>query len=199
VGHNEDALAPMGGSDVVRPELVGGRTVAESVQIGPHTAQVAALPRRDVLDDRDGWLEGGEDVSAGEPEAGAAPFESSPEAGAGHVLTGETEAAEVDGGKRGSCSNIGHAPIGVGPVPGEDGPAEGVDLHLPRDAVRDASLRERSAEAELQAADPAEEGAEDDHGSEPSSAARRATSARAMRRRSAQAWRVAWASCSGDM
>ena len=46
----------------MRAELIGGRTVAKSVQLPPHAAQIAALPRGDVLRDDDAGPERVDDI-----------------------------------------------------------------------------------------------------------------------------------------
>jgi hypothetical protein len=160
VGHNEDSLSSVRSTDVMGAELERTRSVAESVQIPPHAAQIAALPARDVLDDDEGRREGFDDVAEDEPQAGALPVEASAETGSADVLTGEAAADDVDSRKRSCCTNIGHAPVNVGPARREDAAAEGVDLHLPDDPVRDACLGERGFKAKLQAADAGEEGAD---------------------------------------
>jgi hypothetical protein len=78
-------------------ELEGNRTVTESVQIGPHTAQPTLPAAGDVLDDDDRGPQFFDDIAGGEPEARSLSVESPSASGAADVLAGESEGEDMHG------------------------------------------------------------------------------------------------------
>jgi hypothetical protein len=86
------------------------------------------------------------------PKTRAGAVDARSSAGAAEVLTGEAAAEEVDRVEL-AGSDLSHVleSDGVGEAPGEDGPAEGVELDLPGDAHPGA------LEAEVETADSGEE------------------------------------------
>ncbi|HKB50994.1 MAG TPA: hypothetical protein VKC63_06150 [Solirubrobacterales bacterium] len=89
------------------------------------------------------------------PKTRAGAVDASSSTGATEVLAGEAAADEIDGVEL-AGSDLPHVleSGGVGEVPGEDGPAEGVELDLPGDA------HPRSLEAEVESADSRKEAAD---------------------------------------
>ena len=88
-----------------------------------------------------------------EREAGAGlDAKSFAESGCADILAGESSAEKIDSWRMGDCCDIGE-PLHVGKVVREDARTERIDLALPGDARRDASLDERREDPELKPGD----------------------------------------------
>lgn len=123
-------------SDVGGRNRDGGGVVTKVAQVPPHEGKPGTFAAGDVLDDDPRRPEFSDDAPVFEPEARTCPLlDACAFAGGGDVLARETPAEDIDGGEIcGACdSDIGHAPVDVGPVLLKDAAAEWFDFDLPDD------------------------------------------------------------------
>lgn len=156
VGHRNDEhpLSSMGGAHIGSSDPRPLDVVPEVDEVADNVAQAPPKESAHVLDDDHPRPELADEPRVLAPESGAGSVESGPEPGVGHVLAGEAAAEHVDRSERCASdeSDIG-VPLRGGPVPREHGTAVRIALDLPRDGPEPGPL-----EAELEPADPAEQG-----------------------------------------
>lgn len=138
VGHrgdpeDEDSFSFVGSSDVRGRNLQWARSVAKSVQVGPHLAQISLFTTRDVLDDDCMGPDLLNHSTHLKPESRTWIFEPAAFAGAAVALARKASAEDVY--KRqyfsGCEPHIVHISVRSRPVFGKDLSTERVDFHLP--------------------------------------------------------------------
>ncbi len=159
VGHcdKEQALSPVRRPDVAGAEHSPFARVPGPLEIADNVVQPARNERRHVFDDHAEGTELADDAGKLAPESRARPLKSGPRPGERDVLAGESSAENIR--SRESCrsgsSDIGHAPVGLGPVPHQHVAAERIRFDLPKNGTEP-----RPFEAELEPPDAREERAE---------------------------------------
>jgi hypothetical protein len=141
-GDEEQPLPSVGRSDVGRLEAGSFHLVTELVEPGDNDVQAPPNESSDVFDDDRPRPELFDDAEVLEPQSTSGSFEAGSFAGEADVLAREAPAQHVDPREIGStnCSDI-FEPLGVGPVLGEDGTAERVELDLEEDGSKSCLLQ----------------------------------------------------------
>lgn len=156
VGHEEEPLASVGGSDVGRGDDAAFHSIPGGDEVGRNSIQPARNEGRNIFDDDDAWPEFGDDPEVLAPEAGAGAVEARVFARDADVLTGESATNHLDR-LQVVGANVAHVGManGGGPVHGENAAAPRVKLDLPRDRPEPGPL-----EPKLETADAREERAD---------------------------------------
>lgn len=166
---DEDSGSPMRCANVAGRHPQGADSIAESHDVVADVGEPAPGAGADVLDDDARGTRLLDDAAELAPQPGAAPPEAFSLAGGGDVLAGEAAADDDRPQGKESCSSdesdIGRAPVCVGPVPREDLSAEGLALHLDDRRAEACALQ-----AEFESADAGEDrddGDQSDHPTPP--------------------------------
>jgi hypothetical protein len=141
VSHNEDTSSSVRGPDVDSAERNGIGSITSIPELLHHARKPALDPTEDVLDNdcgRSDLVDETEEVKERVPAPSLSPEPRAPACGA-DVLACESPAKNIDSCRMGDRRDIGE-PRNVWEMVRENASRERVNLALPRDPRRDASL-----------------------------------------------------------
>jgi hypothetical protein len=148
VGHRDDEepLAPVRRADVAGPEETSVAEVSKPFEVVDNLVQSTRHERRHVFDHDGTRSELSDDAREFAPESRARASEARAVSCQRDILAGESPTKDVGSNEscRSGTSDVGDAPMGMGPVLGEDTATERILLDLPDDGAEAGLLKPSS-------------------------------------------------------